>query len=87
MTPKRLKDHVDFHREARAALERVREWGFVDVFRRHHPDEPKQYTFWDYRVRSALEYGLGWIDVEARRAERPSDHTFLVAEFALWSTR
>ncbi len=50
MIPKRLKDHVDFRREARAALERVRKWGFVDVFRRHHPDESKQYTFWDYRV-------------------------------------
>jgi exodeoxyribonuclease-3 len=100
--PKRLKNHVDFHPEARAALEQVREWGFVDVFRRHHPEEPGQYTFWDYRVRDALERGLGWrvdhiwateplarkstrawIDVEARRAERPSDHTFLVAEFAL----
>jgi exodeoxyribonuclease-3 len=99
--PKRLKKHVDFHPEARAALERVREWGFVDVFRRHHPG-PGQYTFWDYRVRGALERGLGWrvdhiwateplarkstrawIDVEARLAERPSDHTFLVAEFAL----
>jgi exodeoxyribonuclease-3 len=99
--PKRLKNHADFHPEARAALERVREWGFVDVFRRHHADEPEQYTFWDYRVRNALERGLGWrvdhiwateplarqstgawIDVEARRAERPSDHTFLVAEFA-----
>jgi exodeoxyribonuclease-3 len=100
--PKGLKDNVDFHPEARAALERVREWGFVDVFRQHHPNEPKQYTFWDYRVRNAMERGLGWrvdhvwatgplarkstrawIDVEARRAERPSDHTFLVAEFAL----
>jgi len=100
--PKRLKNHADFHPEARAALERVREWGFVDVFRRHHPDELEQYTFWDYRVRNALERGLGWrvdhiwateplarqstgawIDVEARRTERPSDHTFLVAEFAL----
>jgi exodeoxyribonuclease-3 len=100
--PKRLKNHVDFHPEARAALEQVRAWGFVDVFRLHHPDEPGQYTFWDYRVRGALERGLGWrvdhiwatdplaqkstrawIDVEARRAERPSDHTFLVAEFAL----
>jgi exodeoxyribonuclease-3 len=100
--PKRLKDHVDFHPQARAALERVREWGFVDVFRRHHPEEPGQYTFWDYRVRGSLERGLGWrvdhiwateplaqkstrawIDVEARQAERPSDHTFLVAEFAL----
>ena len=100
--PKRLKNHVDFHPEARAALERVREWGFVDVFRQHHQDEPGQYTYWDYRVRGALDRGLGWridhvwateplarrstgawIDVEARRAERPSDHTFLVAEFAL----
>jgi len=100
--PKRLKKHADFHPDARAALERVREWGFVDVFRLHHPDEPEHYTFWDYRVRGAMERGLGWrvdhvwatkplarkstaawIDVEARRAERPSDHTFLVAEFAL----
>lgn len=99
--PKRLKDHVDFHPEARAALERARAWGFVDVFRRHHPGEPGQYTYWDYRVRNSLERGLGWridhiwataplaeksvrawVDLEARRAERPSDHTFLVAEFA-----
>lgn len=100
--PQRLANHVDYHPEARAALERVREWGFVDVFRRHHPGAAGQYTFWDFRVRGAMERGLGWrvdhiwataplaaksvaswIDVEPRRAERPSDHTFLVAEFAL----
>ncbi|MCD6321219.1 exodeoxyribonuclease III [Candidatus Bipolaricaulota bacterium] len=100
--PRRLVNHVDFHPEARAALERIREWGFVDVFRRHHPNEPGHYTFWDYRVKGALERNLGWrvdhiwatrplaersvsawIDREARRAERPSDHTFLVAEFEL----
>lgn len=100
--PKRLANHVDFHPAARAALERVRQWGFVDVFRKHHPNEAGQYTFWDYRVRGAMERGLGWrvdhiwatptlaeksldswIDVEPRRAERPSDHTFLVAEFSL----
>ena len=111
--PQRLKNHVDFCPQARTALERVREWGLVDVFRLHHPDESGQYTFWDYRVRNALERGLGWrvdhiwateplahkstsawIDVEARRGERPrlrsaarderpSDHTFLVAELAL----
>ncbi|MGQ9492975.1 MAG: exodeoxyribonuclease III [Anaerolineae bacterium] len=99
--PKGLARHVDFHPEARAALQRVREWGFVDVFRLHHP-EPGHYTFWDYRVRNALERNIGWrvdhiwvtkpladksvrawVDIEARRAERPSDHTFLVAEFAL----
>lgn len=100
--PKRLANHVDFHPEARAALEKVRQWGFVDVFRKHHPHEPGQYTFWDFRVRDALERGLGWrvdhiwataplaekstdswIDVAARKAKRPSDHTFLIAEFAL----
>ncbi len=100
--PKRLVNHVDFHPEARAALERVREWGFVDVFRKHHPGEPGQFTFWDYRVPGALDRNVGWrvdhiwatrplaeksvrawIDRDARRAEKPSDHTFLVAEFAL----
>jgi exodeoxyribonuclease-3 len=100
--PKRLVNHVDFHPEARAALGRIRAWGFVDVFRRHHPGEPGQYTFWDYRVPKALERNLGWrvdhiwattpltersvaawIDREARRAEKPSDHTLLIAEFDL----
>ncbi|MGD1996104.1 MAG: exodeoxyribonuclease III [Anaerolineae bacterium] len=100
--PQRLKNHVDFHPEARAALERVRKWGFADVFRRHHPDEPGQYTYYDYRARDPVSRGIGWrvdhiwatetltdrstrawIDVEARQAERPSDHTFLVAEFTL----
>jgi exodeoxyribonuclease-3 len=100
--PKRLEKHVDFHPEARKALEKVRKWGFVDVFRLHHADQPEQYTFWDYRVPNSLERGMGWrvdhiwateplagkcaacwIDVEARRADRPSDHTFVVAEFGL----
>jgi exodeoxyribonuclease-3 len=100
--PKRQAKHVDFHPEARAALEQVRAWGFVDLLRRFHPDEPGLYTYWDYRLPQALDRGLGWridhiwatapladrcvriwIDVDARRAERPSDHTFLVAEFEL----
>jgi exodeoxyribonuclease-3 len=99
--PKGLAKHVAFHPDARAALQKVKEWGFVDVFRQHHP-EPGQFTFWDYRVRDAIERNIGWrvdhiwatqplaaksvrawIDVDARRAEKPSDHTFLVAEFAL----
>jgi len=98
--PKRLKDHVDFHPEARAALERIREWGFVDAFRKHHPGEPGQYTYYDYRIRGTVERNVGWrvdhiwvtkplahactaswIDLEPRKAERPSDHTFLAAEF------
>ncbi|MBN1178985.1 MAG: exodeoxyribonuclease III [Anaerolineae bacterium] len=98
--PQRLEDHVDYHPEARAALEAVRAWGFTDVFRHHHPDEPGHYSYWDYRARNPIERGVGWrvdhiwataplaaqstrawIDVDARRAERPSDHTFLIAEF------
>ncbi len=100
--PRGLWGHVDFHPDAQTALEAVRAWGFEDVFRRHHPNEPGQYTYWDYRVRNALERGIGWridhiwataplaakstacwIDVAARKAERPSDHTFMVAEFEL----
>jgi exodeoxyribonuclease-3 len=99
--PKGLRYHVDFHPDAQAALENVRQWGFIDVFRKHHPGEPQQFSYFDYRARNPIERGLGWridhiwatvplaarstgawIDVEARRAERPSDHTFVIAEFA-----
>lgn len=98
--PKRLLGHVCFNPDVWAAYARVREWGLADVFRKHHPGEPQQYTFFDYRVPQTLERGLGWridhilatkplaeksqscsIDLEPRRAEKPSDHTILVAEF------
>ncbi len=35
-------------------------WGLTDVFRKHHPDEPGQYTFFDYRVRDSVGRNLGW---------------------------
>ena len=57
--PKRLRGHVCFNPEVQAAFERVADWGFVDVFRKHHP-EPGQYTFFDYRAPSALKAGKGW---------------------------
>ena len=100
--PKGNRNHVDFHPEVREAHAQAMAWGLVDVFRMHHPDEDGQYTYWDYRVRNAVERNVGWridhimatpalaersrdcwIDVEPRRAERPSDHTFLVASFEL----
>ena len=34
--------------ESRKALERVRDWGFTDVFEKHHP-EGGVYSWWDYR--------------------------------------
>jgi exodeoxyribonuclease-3 len=33
----------------RLAFGRLREWGLVDAYRRHHP-EPGRYTWWDYRA-------------------------------------
>ena len=100
--PKRLLGQVGFHPDEHRALARVREWGFVDVFRKHRPG-PNEYTFWDYRVRDSVARGLGWrvdhiwataplaelsvgagIDTAPRLAQRPSDHTFIYAEFEGW---
>ncbi len=58
--PKRLLGHVCFRAEVWEALQKVRDWGFTDIFRKHHPGEPHQYTFFDYRVKAAAERGLGW---------------------------
>src|SRR5215470_10341513 len=33
----------------RQAFARLIEWGFVDIYRRQHP-EPERYTWWDYRA-------------------------------------
>jgi len=100
--PKANAEHVDFHPAVREAYADLCGWGLVDVFRRHHPDEPGQYSYYDYRVPNAVARRIGWhidhllatpplaarctaawIDLEARRAEKPSDHTFVVAEFTL----
>ena len=99
--PEKLLGSVCFHPEEHKALSAVKQWGWVDVFRRHAPDEGR-YTFWDYRIKNALKRGLGWridhiwatepladlssdswIDVEPRSAERPSDHTPILARFQL----
>jgi exodeoxyribonuclease III len=93
--------HVAFHPDVRNALQNVRDWGFVDILRKYHP-EPGQFTYWDYRIPSSLDRNLGWrvdhiwathtlagrsknawIDVGPRRAEKPSDHTVVVAEFSV----
>jgi len=99
--PEGLLGSIAFHPDEHKALSAVKAWGFVDVFRKHHPDE-KAYTFWDYRIPYALRRGLGWrldhiwateclaekstrswIDMGPRKLERPSDHTFILAEFEL----
>ncbi len=58
--PKGLLGHVCFNPDVWRAFADVTAWGFVDVFRKHHPNEPGHYTFFDYRVPRAVERGLGW---------------------------
>jgi len=52
-------DHVCYHVDVRTAFVKTMEWGFVDVFRKHHP-EPGQYTFFDYRQKDSVERNRGW---------------------------
>lgn len=42
-------DSVLCHPSVREALEKIRAWGFTDVFRKHHPDGGV-YSWWDYRM-------------------------------------
>ncbi len=98
--PEKKLNHVCFHESVRKAFKDCRKWGLSDCFRIIHPDEPDQYTFYDYRIPKALERKLGWridhilatpelsqnirdcfIDLEPRKKTKPSDHTFLVAQF------
>ena len=97
--PEALLGSIGYHPREHRALSRVMEWGFVDLYRLHRPEE-KAFTFWDYRIPNAVKRGLGWridhicatrclaeksktawIDAEPRRMQKPSDHTFIVAEF------
>jgi exodeoxyribonuclease-3 len=87
-----------FHVDARQALERVRSWGLVDLFRLHH-DEAGYYSWWDYQM-LAFPKGRGlridhilaseplarrcdscFIDREARKGQKPSDHAPVIATF------
>jgi exodeoxyribonuclease-3 len=54
---RRVKD-TDFHIDARNAYKDAVSWGFIDMFRRLHPDRV-QYTYWDY-FRNAFENNWGW---------------------------
>jgi exodeoxyribonuclease-3 len=99
--PEKLLGSVCYHPDEHRALSGVEKWGFVDVYRRHRPEDPT-FTFWDYRVPNAVKRKIGWridhiwatrpaadrctaawIDVEPRTWEKPSDHTFIVAEFEM----
>ena len=96
--PEGLWGHVCYCSEVQNALNKIMEWGFVDVFRRHC-NQAAQYTFWDHRG-GAFRQNMGWrldyimatktlaakctncwIDKKPRSADKPSDHTPLIAQF------
>ena len=56
--PEKRVNDVDFHIDAREAYRETVAWGFVDVFRKLHPDLV-QYTYWDY-FRNAFQRNFGW---------------------------
>ena len=99
--PVKLKNHTGFHPDEKEGLEKVRKWGFTDIFRLHEK-RGDQFTFYDYRIRNSIKRKMGWrldhiwgtkvmadksitayIDMEPRLKTRPSDHTFIVAEFKI----
>lgn len=58
--PEGLAGSVCFHPDEQASLDYVMDWGMVDVFRKHHPNEPNQFSFWDYRIPNAVKRRMGW---------------------------
>lgn len=97
--PETKRQHVCFHETVRRAFADTVDWGFVDLFRRFHP-EPGHYSFFDYRQPRSLARNQGWridhllatpplaetctaaeIDLAPRRADKPSDHTFVWTAF------
>jgi len=97
--PVKFYGSVCYHPDEHQALQKLMGFGFIDIYRKHKPDE-KEFTFWDYRIPNAVKRGLGWridhimatrpmaefsvdawIDKSPRFLPKPSDHTFIVAEF------
>lgn len=57
--PKANQDSSGFLPIERAWMDKLVKAGYVDTFRLHHPDEPDQYSWWDYVTR-ARERNVGW---------------------------
>ena len=56
--PEKRVNDPDFHIDARNGFKDALAWGFVDTFRRLHPDAV-QFTYWDY-FRNAFARNFGW---------------------------
>lgn len=57
--PKENEKTSGFLPMERAWLDRFMAHGYLDAFRRLHPDEPDHYTWWSWRAR-ARERNVGW---------------------------
>lgn len=57
--PKENEGNTGFLPEERAVLDQMSADGWLDTFREFHPDEPDNYTYWDYFTR-ARERNVGW---------------------------
>ena len=57
--PQNKRDHVCFHNDIRDKFSWVTSWGLHDVLRRFHPGAG-EFTFFDYRVKDALDRNIGW---------------------------
>jgi len=55
--PEEAEADTLFHPRSRAAIADLKQWGFYDLFRLHHP-EGGQYSWWDYRA-AAFRRNLG----------------------------
>lgn len=58
--PKKHWGGVGYNQMELNALKKITDWGFNDTFRHFHEGEEDCFTFWDYRLRGAIERGLGW---------------------------
>ncbi len=57
--PDSHKNDPCFHVDAHNAFLETCSFGFEDVFRKHHPGE-ELYSFFDYRVKNAVDRNIGW---------------------------
>ncbi len=57
--PKENEENPGYLPEERAWMDRFTGSGFADTFRRLHPGETEQYSWWSYRLR-AREKNIGW---------------------------
>jgi exodeoxyribonuclease III len=93
--PKTNQDNAGFLPEERAWMDEFISAGYVDAFRKFHPNEPGHYTWWSYRP-GVREKNIGWrLDYHCTNFEfgdrlesasiqsqvRGSDHCPVVLEF------